>query len=197
MDVASAKALRDYVSGGGTVLMTAFSAKVDEHGQWFDTPLPGRLSDVFGLRTAQFYLPSEMPEFEFGGEKAKASIAYYEVLEPATAQTLATFSNIPGHPPALTVNRYGKGQAIYLAAPAQPSLVGPIVRSLFTSLGIERGPTTPEGVFSRVVDGRTLYVNTTDEEKEFPVGMKLHGVLSLRTYDGEMKLGPYQVDLVE
>ena len=73
MDVASAKALRDYVSGGGTVLMTAFSAKVDEHGQWFDTPLPGRLSDVFGLRTAQFYLPSEMPEFEFGGEKAKAS----------------------------------------------------------------------------------------------------------------------------
>ena len=32
MDVASAKALRDYVSRGGTVLMTAFSAKVDEHG---------------------------------------------------------------------------------------------------------------------------------------------------------------------
>src|ERR1039457_5007262 len=36
MDAASAKAIRDYVSDGGTVLMTAFSAKVDEHGQWFD-----------------------------------------------------------------------------------------------------------------------------------------------------------------
>ena len=35
--------------------MTAFSAKVDEHGQWFDTPLPGRLSDVFGLKTNAFY----------------------------------------------------------------------------------------------------------------------------------------------
>ena len=43
MDAASAKALREYVSNGGTVLMTALSAKVDEHGQWFDTPLPGTL----------------------------------------------------------------------------------------------------------------------------------------------------------
>jgi len=197
MDAASAKALRDYVSGGGTALMTAFSAKVDEHGQWFDTPLPGRLSDVFGLRTAQFYSPTEMPEFELGGKTVKASIPYYEVLEPRTAQTVATFSNISGHPPAVTVNRYGKGQAIYLAAPAQPSLIGPIVRSLYKPLGIQPGPKTPEGVYARVVNGRTLYVNTTDTEKYVTVGMKAHGVLSRQSYDGKMKLGPYQVDLVE
>ena len=197
MDAASAKALRDYVSGGGTVLMTAFSAKVDEHGQWFDTPLPGRLSDVFGLRTSQFYQPDEMPEFELGGKNVKASIRYYEVLETHTAQTLATFSNIPGHPPAVTVNRYGKGQAIYLAAPAQSSLIGPIVRGLYEPLGIQPGPNTPDGVYARVVNGRTLYVNTTDEEKDVAVGMKAHGVLSHKSYDGKVTLGPYQVDLVE
>jgi beta-galactosidase len=197
MDDASAKALRDYVSGGGTVLMTAFSAKVDEHGQWFDTPLPGRLSDVFGLRTSQFYQNDEMPEFELGGKAAKASIGFYEVLEPRTAQTLATFTNVPGHPPAVTVNRYGKGQAIYLAAPAQPSLIGPIIRSLYEPLGIHPGPKTLEGVYARVVNGRTLYVNTTSEEKDVAVGMKVHGVLSHQSYDGEMKLGPYQADLVQ
>ena len=197
MDAASAKAIRDYVSGGGTVLMTAFSAKVDEHGQWFDTPLPGRLSDVFGLRTAQFYTPAEMPEFELEGKTAKASIPFYEVLEPQTAQIRARFSNIPGHPPAITVNRYGKGQAIYLAAPAQPSLIGPIVRSLYEPLGIEPGPKTPDGVYARVVDGRTLYVNTTGEEKDVAVGPKSRGVLSQQSYEGKMKLGPYQVDLVE
>ena len=48
MDPASARALRDYVSAGGTVIMTEFSAKVDEHGQWFDTALPGLLSDEIG-----------------------------------------------------------------------------------------------------------------------------------------------------
>ncbi len=197
MDTASAKALRDYVSAGGTVLMTAFSAKVDEHGQWFDTPLPGRLNDVFGLRTSQFYTPSDFPEFELGGEKVKASLRFYEVLEPNTAQTLETFSNIPGHLPAITVNKYGSGRAIYLAAPAQASLIGPLVRSLYGSLGIQPGPKTPEGVYARVVDGRTLYVNTTNEEKDIPVGANVQGILSHQSYSGEMKLGPYQVDLVK
>jgi len=197
MDEASAKAIRDYVSAGGTVLMTAYSAKVDEHGQWFDTPLPGRLSDVFGLRTAQFYEPDVLPEFEIEGKTAKASIRYYEVLEPRTADTLASFSNVAGNPPAVTVNNFGKGRAIYLAAPAQPSLIGPIVRSLYGSVGIQRGPTTPEGVYARIVDGRTLYVNTTKQEKDVPVGMRAHGVLTQKSYQGQMVLGPYQSDLVE
>jgi len=197
MDAASAKAIRDYVNGGGTVLMTAYSAKVDEHGQWFDTPLPGRLSDVFGLRTAQFYSPKDLPEFELGGKNLKASTHYYEVLEPQAAQTLATFSNVPGHPPAITVNRFGKGQAIYLAATSQSSLVGAIARGLYEPLGIQPGPKTPDGVYARVVNGRTFYVNTTDEIKNIPVGAKVHGVLSHQSYEVEMKLGPYQADLVE
>jgi beta-galactosidase len=49
-DQASADALRRFVSDGGSVVMTAYSAKVDEHAQWLDTPLPWRLSDVFGLK---------------------------------------------------------------------------------------------------------------------------------------------------
>jgi beta-galactosidase len=197
MDAPSAKAIRDYVSAGGTVLMTAYSAKVDEHGLWFDTTLPGRLSDVFGLRTAPFYEPDVFPEFEIDGKKAQASIKYYEVLEPRTANTLANFSNIAGNPPAVTVNKFGKGQAIYLAAPAQSSFIGPIVHTLYGSLGIKPGPATPEGVFARVVDGRTLYVNTTTQEKAIAVGMNAHGVLSNKSYQGEMQLGPYQADLVE
>ena len=197
MDAASAKAIREYVSTGGTVLMTAYSAKVDEHGQWFDTPLPGRLSDVFGLRTNEFYEPKNLPEFELEGNTAKACIRFYEVLEPTTARILTKFSNLPRHPPAVTVNNYGKGQAIYLAAPAQPSLIASIIRSLYGPLGIQPGPETPEGVYARVVDGRTLYVNTTEEEKVVAVGMTSHGVLSNKSYQGEMKLGPYQADLVE
>jgi beta-galactosidase len=86
MDEASANAIRHYVEQGGTVVMTAFSAKVDEHSQWFDTPLPGRLSDVFGLRTSQFFQTSEMPAFEIGSETEKASIGFtpppHEILCP-------------------------------------------------------------------------------------------------------------------
>jgi beta-galactosidase len=197
MDAASAKAIRDYVSGGGTVLITAFSAKVDEHGQWFDTPLPGRLSDVFGLRTSQFYKPEEAPQFELDGKLVKGHIRFYEVLEPETADTLAKFSNITGQPPAVTVNKYGKGQAIYLAAPAEPSFIDAILRKICGPLGIQPGPTTPEGVYARAVDGRTLYVNTTDEVKYVMLGMKARGVLSRKSYDNEMKLEPYEAEFVE
>lgn len=197
MDAASAKAIRDYVNAGGTVLMTAYSAKVDEHGLWFDTPLPGRLSDVFGIRTAQFYEPDVLPEFRLDGNTAKANIRYYEVLEPRTAATLTSFSNIAGNLPAVTVNKFGKGQAIYLAAPGQQSLIGPVVRSLYSSLGIQPGPKTPDGVYARAVEGRTLYVNTTKQEKVVSVGIKARSVLSQKSYDGTMTLGPYQSDLVE
>jgi beta-galactosidase len=109
----------------------------------------------------------------------------------------ARFSNVPDHPPALTANKFGKGQAIYLAAQAQPSLIGPIVRSLIAPLGIQPGPETPDGVYARVVNGRTIYVNTTDEEKEIAVGLKARGLISHQSYDGKMKLGSYQVDLVQ
>ncbi|MBW4028166.1 MAG: cellulase family glycosylhydrolase [Acidobacteria bacterium] len=197
MDESSAKAIRDYVNGGGTVLMTAFSAKVDEHGQWFDTPLPGRLSDVFGLRTSQFYKPHETPEFTLDGKTVKGSIRFYEVLEPGTAETVAKFSNLPDHPPALTVNKYGKGRAYYLAAPAQPSFVSAILTTLYGPLGLKPGPNSPEGVFARVVNGRTLYVNTTDEAKKVILEKDVHGVFSNRFYKGEIELPPYGEDFVQ
>ena len=53
--------------------MTALSAKVDEHGQWFDTPLPGRLSDVFGLKTNAFYDSSAL-KFELDGKSIETNV---------------------------------------------------------------------------------------------------------------------------
>ena len=197
MDAASAKAIRDYVSAGGTVLMTAFSAKVDEHGLWFDTPLPGRLSDVFGLKTNAFYdIPATL-KFQLGGDSIDTVVHHYEVLEPSTATVVAYFTNTRDHAPALTINDFGKGKAIYLATESNPSAIKPLMNYLYKVTGIQPGPRTPDGVYARVVDGRTLYVNTTQEEKSLAVGPHAHGVLSGKSYAREMKLGPYQADLVQ
>ena len=197
MDANSAKAIRDYVSNGGTVIMTAFSAKVDENNQWFDTPLPGRLSDVFGLRTSEFYRPSTPPEITLNGKTEKCTISFYEVLEPHTAEPVAWFTNTPEKSPAITVNPYDKGRAIYVAVPAQMSVLTPLVRDLYADLHIEKGPATPAGVYARVVDARTLYVNTTGEEKTVPIQGKKHGVLTGAYYDGAIRLKAYDAELVE
>ncbi len=197
MDSASANAIRNYVQNGGTVIMTAFSAKVDENNQWFDTPLPGRLSDVFGIRTSEFYRPQTPPEISLNGTAEKTSISFYEVLEPRTAKTMATFTNTPERSPAITVNTYGKGRAIYVGVPAQMAVLSPLVRSLYTSVGIERGPETPAGVYARVVEGRTLYVNTTGEEKTLVIRGSKRGIISGTSYEGVIRLKPYDADLVE
>jgi beta-galactosidase len=197
MDERSAAAIRRYVGNGGTVVMTAFSAKVDEHSQWFGTPLPGRLNDVFGIRTAEFYRSSLPPELSFEREILRASIDFYEVIEPCSARTLAAFTNVPEKSPAITLNEYGKGRAIYVALPAQPEILGPLLRSLYALLGIERGPDTPAGVSARRVDGRTLYVNTTATSMSVNLAGDRQGLLSGRRHSGVLCLEPYAVDLLE
>jgi beta-galactosidase len=197
MDAASAKAIREYVSDGGTVLMTAFSAKVDKRGQWFDTPLPGRLSDVFGLKTNAFYQVESSLKLELDGESVDTGVHFYEVLEPSTATVLSRFTNTADHSPAATVNNFGKGKAIYLATESKSTSIGPLLNHLYKAVGIQPGPPTPEGVYARVVDGRTLYVNTTQGEQRIPISGKRRGIISNRNYDGVVILGPQEADLIE
>jgi beta-galactosidase len=194
MDAASASALRNYVNGGGTVLMTAYSAKEDEHAQWFDTPLPGRLSDVFGLKTNAFYDVGPL-SFNLDGKSVQSSAHRYEVLEPSTATVLGRFTNTSDHAPAVTINQFGKGKAVYLATESTTSAIGPVLEYLCRIAGVHEGPKTPEGVFARVVDGHTLYVNTTDKEQRIPIVGKKEGIISHRTYEGYVILGPQDADL--
>jgi len=197
MDPASAKALRAYVSAGGTVLMTALSAKVDQHGQWFDTPLPGLLSDVFGLKTNAFYdLPAQL-NFQLGGNSIETKVHRYEVLEPSTATVVAQFTNTADHTPAVTINKFGKGNAIYLATESSPSTIPPLMDYLYGLTGIEPGPKTPEGVYARVVDGRTLFVNTTAEEKSIHLSTSKKGIISNRVFERNLVLGPMEAELLQ
>ena len=197
MDPASAHAIRNYVNAGGTVLMTAFSAKVDEHGQWFNTSLPGLLSDVFGLRTNAFYDAASPIRFELDGDVIETGVQRYEVLEPSTAAVLATFANTADHAPAVTVSRFGKGKAIYLATESKASVMGPVLAHVFKLAGVTPGQSTPEGVFARVVEGRMLYVNTTQQEKRIAISGTKKGLVSHRAYNGAVVLGPFEADLIE
>jgi beta-galactosidase len=197
MDKQSADALRRYVHDGGTVVMTAFSAKVSETGQWFNTALPGRLSDVFGLRTSEFYNADAPVEIAFNGTKFATATTFYEVLEPSSAQVLARLANVEGTPPAITMNRYGQGRAIYVATVPQRPVMQALYRSLYGQLGIARGPVTPEGVYAREVQGRTLYVNTTTRPQEIQLDGKGTGVLGGKTWSGTLQLDPLGAELLQ
>ena len=195
LDRASTEAVRQFVAGGGTVVMTAQSAKVGDNNQWHSTPLPGQLTDVFGLRTNEFY--DAAGTLILGGEEIKGTVEHYEVLEPSSAQVLARFTNLEGTPPAITVNRFGKGSAYYVATPAQPQIMRPLLRQLRAELGIAAGPKTPDGVFARAVDGRVLYVNTNNAPVDVAIDGAMHGVLSGKRFDGTLRLEARGADLLE
>ncbi len=196
LDKTAAERLRTFVAGGGTVIMTAQSDKVDEHNQWYDTPLPGRLSDVFGMRTSEFFDAGPV-RLQFAGEEVQGDKAFVEVLEPGTAQVLARFTHPEGGRPAITVNQYGKGRAIYVGTLAQPAILGPLYRQLYASLGIEPGPATPEGVVARKVAGRLYYVNTTGEPKDVVIDGTMTGLLSGKPWSGTARIEALGADLLE
>jgi beta-galactosidase len=199
MDPTSAKAIRDYVQNGGTVLMTGYSDKVDEHAQWFQTTLPGGLSDVFGLRTAAFYRNDSGVQFTIEGTPVKSTATYYEQLEPRTAKVLGEITNsyLPGPFPLLTVNKFGNGQAFYLATESNATAIGPALEVVKRAAGIQDGPSTPEGVYARVVSGRTFYVNTNYQQVSFPISGAKRGLLSGKTFTGILTLPAKGADLVE
>jgi beta-galactosidase len=131
------------------------------------------------------------------GKSIDTNVRRYEVLEPSTAKVLAHFTNLPGQIPAITINKLGKGNALYLATESSPSAIGPILENVLRLAGIQTGPSTPEGVYARSVDGRTLYVNTTDEKKSVILQGSKRGMLSNRSYEGTMVLDPMASELVQ
>ncbi len=199
LDEKSAKAIREYVSNGGTVLMTGYSAKMNENSQWFETGLPGRLGEVFGLRTAAFYRNDSGVNFMLNGKEHLSKAQYYEILEPSTAKELGAITNsyLPEHAPILTVNRFGKGQAFYLATESNVSAIAPVLDIVKKAAGIEDGPATPEGVYARVINGRTFYVNSNWNEVRIPIDGTKKGLLSNKAFTGELVIGAKDADLVE
>jgi beta-galactosidase len=197
MDKASTDAVRKYVTDGGTVVMTASSDKVNETSQWYNTSLPGNLTDVFGLKTHEFNTNASPLISSINGIEFRTTIHSYEVLEPSTAEVLARFSNVEGSPAAITVNHFGKGKAIYVATQSQEAVFQPLYRYLYKDLIIKPGPVTPEGVYARIVNGRTLYVNTNRKPVEVDIEGQKKGILSGKSWNGKLLLGSNEVDILE
>ena len=216
MDEASAGTIRRFVEEGGTVIMTAYSAKVDEHNRVFSTTMPGRLSDVFGIRanafenTAYHYSDSnegglqkqklniqrETPKIKINDNILEYLVDYYELLEPATAEVLATLTNLEQELPAVSINTYGKGKAVYVAVPAELELMQELLNHFYVQLGVQKGPETPLGVSARQVGDHVIYVNTTADEQHISLAIPRESLLTGHVYETSLKLAPYGVEVV-
>lgn len=215
MSKEEAEAVRRFVKEGGTVIMTAYSATVDEHNQVFAQPRPGYLSDVFGIRVAGFDRTNaewrdfaenarivenekgrhELLKLETREEAFYIDVEYYEELELHTAKEYAAFPDKGSC--AVSVNEYGRGKAYYVAAETNGELLKWLIERLTPSVGLKEGLRVPQGIQAReIAEGQIFYVNTTRRETVVPLHRPGYGVLSEKAYGNTLTLRPYDAELI-
>ena len=117
---------------GGTVLATFLSGRADEHDRAFLTDVPGPLAPLLGIRVDEW--DARPPEFAqtVPGLGAQARLVF-EIVLPRGAETVATYgTDFYAGTPAVTRNRFGSGEAWYVATALDQPGVGQVVRRILT-----------------------------------------------------------------
>jgi beta-galactosidase len=210
MDEVSASKIREFVKTGGTVVMTGYSAMLDEHNQVFSTTLPGRLSDVFGIRVSGYEESENMNEVSRAGLRgSQLRVSYhdrdlncqsprFDVIEPKDAEVLGRITSLDRDYPVVTTHKFGTGTAIYIGVPAREELLDAVVGELIDRLAIKTGPLVPAGVMARQINAtHILYLNLDGTAKRVELKGHSRSILHDREYDDGFSLGPYEPEFVE
>lgn len=206
--------IKKLLDDGSTVIMTAFSAKVNEHNQVFNTPLPGKLTEVFGIKIRGFdravthvasinegclekrnlAIRRSNVQIIMNGRDMNIDVGYHEFIELTTASQIASYSytwqkNIT----AISCNQYGKGKAIYVGVPANESLICALIQK-YCSSGLH-SLNVPSGIVARELDnGSTLYINTTNKDISIPCTG--YGIFTKRNYQDKITIPAYEVEII-
>jgi beta-galactosidase len=173
--------VRAFVEQGGTAVMTYWSGVVDQSDLCHLGGVPAEgLRAVFGVweEESQSYFPHEKVAVTFSADNELGLSGTFHAVDTCSvihaegSTVLATFADqyFAGSP-ALTVNRFGKGRAYYVAARMGQDFLQPFYSQLARSLSLRRAMTVdlPPGVTAQLrTDGQHDYV--------FVLNFNPHGV---------------------
>jgi len=113
--------LKLYVQNGGTLVATFNTGLVDEHHIASDVGYPHDLTDVFGMEVIEFdpLKPEDENHMTFKGVFPTSHLhpakVWCDIIEPKECQVLATYAkDFYAGRPAITMNSFGLGKAIYI-----------------------------------------------------------------------------------
>ena len=204
-----AEKLKQYVSQGGTAVMTYWSAIVDESDLCYLGGVPGDgLREVFGVweeETQSYYSHESILIEAVDGNGAGITGDYKAVdvcsiIHAEGANVLATYGDqyFAGSP-AVTVNTYGKGKAYYLAARTRDNLLTDLYRSIVKDLGVVRVLETklPQGVTAQLredADARYVFImNFNPHAESVAVGKGYTDVMTGEAVAANLELQKYDV----
>ena len=212
LPTALADKLSQYVKKGGVLVVTARSGVKDEYNTVVDQVLPGLLREVCGVEVEEYdslaedmFNPLKFDLPELSVKPASAIFAmpdaqtqanartWCEVLEPAGATAAAHYTQeyYAGRA-AVTINKYGKGKAIYVGCLGDESVPEALADWLLNLAGLKPALKVPEGVevCERWQDKRRLLfvLNHQGEEKEITLPAGYTNLLTGQALNGTAKL---------
>ncbi len=202
-----AERLSAVVEGGGTLVGTYFSGYVDENDLIFQNGFLGPLRDLFGITVEEIdaRYPQQTVDVvidynELGLDGIFQANTFCERIHTTTAEVLAEYAGVwYSSEPAITLNRVGNGQAIYVASRNDAAFTSSLLHRLVIQLDIESATpfNLPEGVSAtkRTTEkGEFLFIlNTTVETHWLPLPGTYREVLNNQVISESLELGPYGV----
>ncbi len=144
--------LRAFVAGGGTVLMTWLSARVNDTNLCHMGGFPGpNLRDVFGIWAEETDRTAAGDAITATGPATWPVRGYIDRLRTEGAEAVFTLAGDPLHAgnPALSRHRFGKGNAWYLAAqPADATGYEAVLAQVVAGLRLDARIAAPQRGFT-------------------------------------------------
>jgi len=143
-----AENLENYVSGGGTLIVSYFSGIVDENDRFYPGAFPAPLRKLLGIKVEEFdpYPNGHANTVAYQGQTFACSL-WSDVIQLEGADAIATYT---GHwyagRPAVTSYSFGTGKSVYIGTELDTECLGALLMELITEKGISAPLLAPENV---------------------------------------------------
>lgn len=201
---AEADRLKLYVQNGGTLVGTFNTGLVNQNHITPDTGYPNDLTELFGLEVLEFdpIPPGEENHLTFKGAFPTSHMhparLWCDIIEPKGCQILATYvKDFYAGRPAITMNTYGLGKAIYVGTMSHQYFYQDLVVWLRQMCSLHPLLKVPENVevSMRQKEGTRVFflLNHQNSPVRIQFYKPMHDFLTGNSFSGNYELPPYGV----
>lgn len=196
--------LKLFVQNGGTLIATFNTGLVDAHNIASDTGFPREMTDLFGLEVLEFdpMPPGEENHLTFKGAFPTSHLhparIWCDIIEPKECQVLAAYAkDFYAGKPAMTMNTFGLGKAIYIGTMSHQHFYHDLVTWLRQMVGMSpllKVPETVEVSMRQREDSRVYFLlNHHQSPVRIQFYKPMHDFLTGNNITGNYDLPPHGV----